>query len=278
MNNYGLIGNNIQYSLSPFIHNRLFAIRDKHENRLREHNSYRLYDAHNDFDALISQLKEAKLRGLNVTIPYKEAILPYLNQIDPFAEFAGAVNTIAIAQDQWIGYNTDGRGLICGLNHRGLSVKGQRVLVLGAGGAARGIIAALLEAQVFAIEIKNRSEANGLELVEFFNSPKVTLHRDSKPLDILINTTPLGGPSNPGACPINLEGKSYQHVVDIIYKPLETPLILQANAMGLKTYSGLDMLFFQAVLAQDIWFGWRLGQSELAQILEEVTAYVANQP
>lgn len=278
MSHYGLIGNNIQYSLSPFIHNRLFEARKKHSPIIDGDHTYQIFDANHDFNRLINQIKREKLAGFNVTIPYKESIISHLAAVDPLASLAGAVNTVSIVENQWIGYNTDGRGLVLGLSYRGLVVKGQRVLVLGAGGAARGIIATLLEAEVSSIEVHNRNIDNGKKLVEFFNSPQVTLHAESKALDILINTTPLGGPTSPGESPINLEGKYFRHVVDIIYKPLETPLILQGKALGLKTYGGLDMLFFQAVLAQDIWFGWDLERSELASILEEVTAYVANQP
>lgn len=199
--------------------------------------------------------------GLNVTIPYKEDVLPYLDSIDPLAEKIGAVNTIVIDHQRKIhGFNTDGPGFLSHLTELNFDPKGKRVAILGAGGTARAIISVLclLPEGPERITLYNRTRSNAEDLVKEvskkINARNVTVVDEPEDLnielaDLLINTTNVGMNS---LDPLLIDPESLHKdmlVYDVIYSPAETKLLSQARLKSAQRANGLGMLFFQGVLA-----------------------------
>jgi len=272
MNNFGLLGSHISYSLSPFIHNKLFELRGVQA-------KYDVYDATGVLQNALDEIKVQSVCGFNVTIPYKESIYACIpsENLDPSALYCKSVNTVIVKDEQWYGYNTDGLGLVKGLEYRGVSVEGKTAIVIGAGGAAKGIVQALLYSNITKVYIHNRNFERAYELALLFNRDKVRAIKTYKDLevDILIQTTPVGSKSFPNELSVNLDELLCQTVVDIIYKPWLTPLLEVAKTRGLNYYNGLDMLFFQAVKAQEIWFGTCIDSNLLYDALKEVEYYAS---
>ncbi len=213
-------------------------------------------------------LRNLGVAGFNVTIPFKTAIIPYLDKLSPEAELMGAVNTVNREDGLLVGYNTDGAGLVRSLEAElAFAPHGAHVLVLGAGGAARGAVAALCNAGVESVTIANRSHSRGDDLVSCFKGvfPQVELGSSSldilgssdslRRIDLIVNTTSVGMNNtsfdgldtslmNPAAC-----------IYDMVYAPLETPLLKAARARGLKCANGIGMLAAQGEIAFAVWTG-----------------------
>jgi len=206
------------------------------------------------------------IQGLNLTIPHKEAIIPLLDQLTPEAEKIGAVNTVEVREGQLIGHNTDGRGFLSSLFEAEIDPAGMRVLLLGAGGAARGVAISLLSAGISEMMIIARNLARAEELAGDLSafSTKTTIsvrslgagHHEGfgkAVRTLLINATPLGmNPADPLPFPAP-EIPAEWVVADLIYRPCETGLLLSARENGAKTLSGLGMLLHQGALAFEIW-------------------------
>lgn len=206
------------------------------------------------------------IRGVNVTIPHKEAVIPFLDRLDEEAERIGAVNTIEVSAGRLIGHNTDGRGFLESLRERNVDPKGMRVILLGAGGAAKAVAAALTTASISELMIFARTPARGEALAERLRALAPSLKivfqgRDfsaDAPADrgrptLLINSTPLGlKASDPLPLPLSLLHPGWA-VADLIYRPYETPLLQAAKAIGAKVVPGLGMLLHQGALAFEIW-------------------------
>jgi len=206
------------------------------------------------------------LQGLNLTIPHKESVMPFLDKIDSEAEKMGAVNTIEVCSGALIGHNTDGRGFLASLLETGVNPAGMKVLLLGAGGAARGVAVALLSAGVSEMVIMARNKVRAGALAKNLKaiSPKVAISvkpfsfekgqalRKKHPT-LLINSTPLGMKASD---PLPFSAREIQSdwvVADLIYRPYETPLLLAAKKNGAKIVPGLGMLLHQGALAFEIW-------------------------
>jgi shikimate dehydrogenase len=207
-------------------------------------------------------LAAAGFAGLNVTIPHKEAAFALCDEVAPLAKQAGAVNTLVFAEGRILGRNTDGVGFLANLRQSGIDPAAGPVLILGAGGAARAIAAALLDAGV-AVTLCNRTGARSANLAADLSTDLVGCSvldwsdRNAALADhaLLVNTTSLGMAGH-GALEIDLgRAPSESGVADIVYVPLETPLILAARARGLKTAPGLGMLLHQAAPGFAAWFG-----------------------
>ncbi|WP_299429256.1 shikimate dehydrogenase [uncultured Meiothermus sp.] len=246
----GLIGFPVAHSLSPAMH----------EAALRAaglEGSYLALETPPQF--LRARLQEVRREyaGVNVTIPHKESVLAYLDELAPEASAIGAVNTIVCEGARLTGYNTDALGFISGLDEAGISYRNKKALVLGAGGAARAIAYALKE-EGARVAIYNRTIERARELCEAFG-----LHLVSPPLldtavrscDLLINTTSVGL-KDPHTSPLP-EGLLPREgaVVDIIYNPAITQLMRAAQSAGLLTLGGLPMLVWQGALALELWTG-----------------------
>ncbi len=211
-----------------------------------------------DFRTAVLGLAAAGFAGANVTIPHKEAAFALCDEVAPLARRAGAVNTLVFAERRILGSNTDGPGFLANLRQCGIDPEAGPALVLGAGGAARAIAAVLLDAGV-AVTLCNRTGARAAELASKLPGCSVIdwSARDAALPDhaLLVNTTSLGMVGQP---PLEIDlgrADSGCAVADIVYVPLETPLIEAAQAWGLKTAPGLGMLLHQAVPGFAAWFG-----------------------
>ncbi|MCL4459773.1 MAG: shikimate dehydrogenase [Chloroflexi bacterium] len=258
----GLIGYPVEHSLSPFIHNRAFA-------HLRLNYCYVVFPVPPvQLEAAIKGMHALGLVGVNVTIPHKEAVKPYLDELSPEATAIGAVNTIVVRDGRMIGYNTDALGCQRALAETGFDPQGKEVIVLGAGGAARAVVYALAQANS-RITIFNRTIQRGEELARQFRSLFPAARLESCSLNerllaermataaLLINTTPLGMWPQTEASPLPWTGLLGPHllVFDLVYNPRETLLLRQARQAGARTIGGLAMLIHQAASAFHLWTG-----------------------
>ena len=203
-------------------------------------------------------LAAAGFAGLNVTIPHKEAAFALCDEVAPLAHQAGAVNTLVFAEGRILGQNTDGIGFLANLRQSGIDPAAGPVLMLGAGGAARAIAAGLLAAGV-PVTLANRTGARAAQLAATLPGCSVIdwneRHAALAGHALLVNTTSLGMAGH-GGLDIDLDrAPPGLSVADIVYVPLETPLIIAARARGLKTAPGLGMLLHQAAPGFAAWFG-----------------------
>jgi len=216
----------------------------------------------------MQRLKGDRWAGANVTIPYKEAIIPHLDRLSPGAGAIGAVNTIVVRAGERIGHNTDATGFIRALGDQGFEPHDKRALVLGAGGAARAVIYALLQAGAEVV-ICNRTLERAEALALSFNSLPVPSSLTVRPLtnsvleeevgrcQLLINATSVGmaPQSQLSPWPEDVSIPARIVVFDLVYAPLETRLLQQAKAAGAQTIDGLQMLIQQGVEAFRLWTG-----------------------
>ncbi|WLR44015.1 shikimate dehydrogenase [Bacillus carboniphilus] len=255
---FGVIGDPISQSMSPTIHNTAF-------------HTYQIDAHYHAFQVSKKNLKEAvegmralNISGFNVTIPHKESIMPFLDEVDPLALEIGAVNTVVNQGGRLRGYNTDGSGFVRSLNEAlSTSIGNQQILVVGAGGASRAIIFALQQAGAITIDIINRTKEKAedlLSVVGNINGEALSLHEAhqiSKKYDILIQTSPIGMYPNVENQPLILNKLVYNHsiVCDIIYNPIKTAFLSEAKQLGLNTVDGVGMFVYQATLAFELWTG-----------------------
>jgi shikimate dehydrogenase len=258
----GLTGYPLGHSLSPKIH--ATALRSA-----GLEGEYRLYpvspDAPVALFALINRLRSGELHGLNVTIPHKQAVIPLLDDLTPSARSIGAVNTIFVKDGQLIGHNTDAPGFLADTQRCFSSFNlPHSALVLGAGGAARAVVSALLSDnwQVsLVVRPEDLGQAQELashhsSLITYYSFLDLPAH-DLSPLGLIVNATPLGMSPHVEACPWpeGLEFPAEAAVYDCVYNPRETLLVKRARAAGLPAETGLGMLLEQAALAFEIWTG-----------------------
>ena len=247
VNFYGLIGEKLSHSISPKIHNMIFET-------LNVNDSYRLFEIPKEnIGNLREALKTLTIRGVNVTIPYKEKVIEYLDEISKEAKNIGAVNTIFNKSGKLIGYNTDYYGFKYMLEDKNINVKGKKVTVLGTGGASKAVLTYLLDSHVSEILLVSRKKK---DLYKNEEKIKVIEYKDLKGVlgDIIINTTPVGMYPKMQDSPVTLEIiKNYDVLVDLIYNPLETEFIKLGKENNKITCSGLMMLVGQAVKAEEIW-------------------------
>lgn len=261
----GVLGHPVAHSASPAMHNAAFAAQGMHA----------LYGA---FDVPPEQLPQAVagiralgLCGVNVTIPHKESVMAYLDEVAPTARQVGAVNTIVNRGGRLIGYNTDGWGFLISLEERGVRVAGRKVVLLGAGGAARAIALHLAMAGVAGLTIINRSRARAeFLLADLARATQPVAAAVAEPgsdaalaalseAGLVINCTPLGMAPDTDQTPLEDVSLLPSHAVvyDTIYRPLETRLLRMARQRGLLTINGLAMLVHQGACSWEYWFGRR---------------------
>ncbi|MFB6254723.1 MAG: shikimate dehydrogenase [Halobacteriaceae archaeon] len=247
MDIYGIIGNPVEHSLSPTLHEAAY---DKRELDA----TYAIFEVNtNRLESAIQGAEALGIQGLNVTIPFKEDVLKYV-QADQLAEQIGAVNTIDFATSPPTGYNTDAIGAKHALYYHDVEIPSQQFLVIGAGGAARAICY-MLEREDASITIANRTFKRGKRLADELNSRAIKLEdvtEISQNVDILINATSVGMEENKSPVPPEAL-HSELTVMDIVYRPLKTKLIEDANASGAKTIDGAWMLLYQGAKSFEIW-------------------------
>lgn len=245
---YAVIGNPIDHSLSPVMHNANFKA------LALEHDYEALNIDSNHFHLIKDIITERNLSGFNVTIPHKENIIPYLDEIDEQSKTVGAVNTVSIVDGKWIGYNTDGIGYVEGLKTVYPDLSTAYILILGAGGASKGITNELMKHVNNKITVANRTQSRFDSWKMDIN--KIDLKDAQKALsefDIVINTTPLGM-NNSNDLVINLDNLSPHTLVsDIVYIPFKTPILKVAEEKGNPIQNGLDMFVNQGAESFKIW-------------------------
>ncbi|MGB9887030.1 MAG: shikimate dehydrogenase [Moorellales bacterium] len=259
----GIIGWPVEHSVSPAMHNAALTA-------LGLDGVYvPFYVAPPDLEAALKGLWALGVRGANVTVPHKEAVIPFLSRLSPEAKAIGAVNTLVREDGGWTGYNTDGVGFVRSLEEElGLAVGGRRALLLGAGGAARAVAFALAGAGAGVITLANRSreraEVLARDLARQAQAEVHVLPLEPEALagalaesDLLINCLPVGMyPRVEEMPPVPVEKLSSNLVVcDLIYNPRSTRLLQAAQARGCRTLDGLPMLVAQGAVAFELWTG-----------------------
>lgn len=257
---FGLIGHPVGHSLSPLMMNGAFA-------RQGLDHTYQSFDVKPEHlrDAVVG-MKALGVAGFNITVPHKVAVIPYLDAIDEEAERIGAVNTVWNDHGRWIGSNTDGRGYLLALREAvGDELANKNILMLGAGGAARGVAVTLDRFGVRRLDIANRTQAKAAALMEsgihHTAAQVLTLEEAEKHLrdyDIIINTTPVGMSPDIEGMPLAVDGVSPATLLsDLIYNPLETRWLKEGRKCGAATMNGIDMFVNQGALAFELWTGSR---------------------
>ncbi|HEB49079.1 MAG TPA: shikimate dehydrogenase [Desulfobulbus sp.] len=250
---YGIIGHPVGHSMSPAMHNAAFAATGIN-------GVYVAMDVE-DAGRAVRALRELGYIGVSVTVPHKEAVMAHVDEIDPVARRIGAVNTLFFyrgpgEKDVVVrGFNTDWQGSNLALAEK-IRLAGSRVLVLGAGGAARAVGFGLVEAGA-EVMISNRTEAKGRALARSLGCRFVAPERLAEVRgDVLVNTTPVGMTPHVDALPIDPALlPRFSLVMDIVYAPLETRLLREAAAAGCRVIDGLAMLQYQGAVQFKIWTG-----------------------
>lgn len=248
----GIIGHPVAHSLSPAIQGA--ALRAAGVDA-----TYDRWDTPpDDLAARVAALREPDCLGANVTIPHKQAVLSLLDEVAPLAAGIGAVNTIVNDGGRLTGHNTDGGGFVAALREAGFEPAEQRFLLVGAGGAARGIAFALRQAEAGAVAISNRTAARAEALAAAVGADAVPFDAPPAPYDCVVNCTSAGmhGSGAENALPCDpAAADPATLVVDIVYAPEETPLLRAAREAGLPVLGGLPMLIHQGALAFQFWTG-----------------------
>ena len=257
---FGVAGNPISHSLSPLMHNSAFR---------REHlNAVMLPLKVRTLNDLLTLVLELPVSGVAVTMPLKQQILPHLANMDPLTAKIGACNTLRTGADgKLYGFNTDVVGVTRPLEKR-MRLKGARVAVLGAGGAARAAVFALVaqEAEVFII---NRTHEHAVALARAAKAKSLKHEQLAKNrFDVLINSTPCGMTGTKQALPIKEDELNAGLVFDMVYNPLETPLLKLAASRGIPVISGLEMFVQQGARQFEIWTGKPAPETEMLRSVE----------
>ena len=280
----GLIGYPLGHSLSPKLHNAalrscglvgdysLFPIQPDDTQRLKD---------------LLARVCSGELTGLNVTIPHKQNVIPFLDQLTETAEVVGAINTIYLRSNKLIGDNTDAPGFLADLKKflakfssavsgNGIEPMEKRALVLGAGGSARAVVYALLKDDWNVTVAAPRME-QAEQLVDFFMNYQLQIANfalsniELSNINLIVNTTPVG--MNPNAeqspWPENYPFPQQAAIYDLVYNPGETRLVKEARAQGLSAITGLGMLMEQAALAFELWTGKQVSREIMSSAMEE---------
>jgi shikimate dehydrogenase len=258
----GLIGNPVEHSSSPILHNTAFQ-------HLGLDFIYLVFTVTKESlaDAL-SGMRSLGIKGLNVTMPHKVDVIRYLDELDETARSIGSVNTILNQKGKLIGYTSDGIGALKALKYHGADPSGKKVVVLGAGGASRSVSFTLAQ-EAGELVILNRTLMKAQKLVDDLSShqgrrPKVradklnskNVSKELKDADILVNATSVGMRPQESLSPIDPSLlRSDLVVFDMVYEPLETKLLAEAKRKGATTMDGLSMLVFQGAVSFEIWTG-----------------------
>lgn len=251
---FGIIGNPVSHSLSPVMHNYWFK-------KYKINAEYELFDiAENEIQNVITKIKDKNIKGINVTLPYKQSVIPYLNKTVNDANETHSVNTLMLDEkDNLIGENTDVFGFQAAYlkSLSGEEKRNKSVLILGAGGVAPSIILALIKSNIFDISLTNRTYDKSLFLKKKFKNIKIIdWNNFSKVLnkfDIIINATSLGLKSNDNFQNDFSNYKKGMVYIDTIYNPSETNTIKYFKSKKIKSYNGLNMFIYQGQKAFYLW-------------------------
>ncbi|HGF7567701.1 TPA: shikimate dehydrogenase [Enterococcus hirae] len=276
----GFFAKPASHSLSPLMHNLAFS----HWGIDAVYLAFEVDQT--NLRQAVESIRTLDMLGVNVSMPNKTAVLAHLDQLSPEAELIGAVNTIVHQEQRLIGYNTDGMGFVRSVNETGHPIKNQKIVVLGAGGAAKAIVVQMALEGAQEITIYKRLNATFLPLKEYFAKVSektgcpIRLHDyadesqlalDLSQANLLINATDIGMGSKKDQLPI-ADVKllhSQLAVFDLIYSPSETRLIQEAKKMGIKAYNGLGMLIHQGAIAFELWTHQEMPVQNIRERLEQ---------
>jgi len=247
MKKYLVIGNPIEHSLSPKLHNHWIK-----KNNLKATYDKKLLEQ-DEIKKLISNVREEKIHGLNVTVPFKKTVIPFLDELSDEARNSQSVNTIYKVKDKIIGENTDIDGFKSALEATNQVIKNKKVFILGAGGVVPSIIIALKKMQISKIYLSNRTELKALELKKHFPEIEMIEWGKVSNFDIMINATSIGLNNNDK---IDIDYKNISQnklFYDVIYNPKETNFLKKAKEFGAETENGKMMFIYQA---QKAFFTW----------------------
>ena len=249
MKKYLVIGNPIEHSLSPKLHN--YWINLNNINAIYEKEKLN----NNDLEELVLRVRKKEISGVNITVPFKRDIIKYIDNLSPEAEITQSVNTIHLENDKILGSNTDIVGFELAIKHINFSLKNKKVFIIGAGGVVPSVIYALKKMNVSSITISNRTKEKA-ENLKKFNNDLITVNWGEVPnFDLIINATSLGLNGNDEIklnFSENVEGKLFY---DVIYNPKETTFLKRGKKLGSQTENGRMMFIHQAAEAFKIWHG-----------------------
>lgn len=260
-----VIGHPIRHSLSPQIQNRFAS-------KLKLPYAYLAFDILPDqIGQFVDAARTLKLSGFNLTMPLKEYILPYIDELDDDARLYGAVNTVVMRDGSLHGYNTDGDGFVLSLHHNGFSFNGNKAVILGTGGAAKAVAIALFKKGLRALMASRRADSltpiyPGIEYCHWSD-----LDKELDGCSLLVNATPLGmhGMREEFSDFLFLDAlEPGAMVYDLIYAPRETRLLLEAKRRDLRTMNGLPHLIYQAALSFALFTGEMPPEKEITQIID----------
>jgi shikimate dehydrogenase len=255
---YGVIGNPIEHSMSPLMHNDAFM--DKGISAY--YHPFRILPE--SLSTALRGMKALGISGFNVTIPYKTTVIPFLDKLDPLAEAIGAVNTVVLEEEKWVGYNSDGPGFVRSIKEEWKSeLQNEKALIIGAGGAAKAIYYSLASEGMKTIDICNRTleraalmkgscpfpcETNILEIEQ--------AEKQLSEYSLIIQTTSIGMEPLIDESPLPLTQLNKEaFVADIIYNPFETKFLREAREKGAAVQNGIGMFIYQGAIAFEKWTG-----------------------
>ncbi len=257
----GIMGDPVEHSLSPPMHNAAF-----HQLKL-DYVYVPFHVRRGNLAPAIEGARNMGIKGLNLTIPHKIEVINYLDELDEAAELIGAVNTVKFTENKAVGYNTDGFGAVKAIEET-TPVEDKKIIIIGAGGAARAISFQLLLSGVGEVLIANRTREKACnlrdDLKETFKTISLgclgvndELEMELKDTDVLINTTPVGMHPHQDDKPVVTSDMMHSDLVvnDIVYNPLETGLLREADKAGAQAVHGTKMLIYQGIEAFRIWTG-----------------------
>lgn len=270
-----VVANPIKHSISPFIHNQAFEATNTN-------GVYLAWEIEGtDLLETVTNIRRYQMFGINLSMPYKEQVIPYLDQLSEEARLIGAVNTVVNREGTLIGYNTDGKGFFKSLPS--FKISGKRMVLLGAGGAAKAILAQAILDGVSQVSVfvrsasieKTRPYLEKLQNETGFKADLFALEDVSElqaritDSDLLVNATSVGmdGVSQPIPTSIVLPEKIL--VADVIYQPFETPFLKWARNQGNHAVNGLGMLLYQAVEAFQLWTGKEMPTAQIWELLKQ---------
>ena len=247
MKKYFVIGNPIDHSLSPKLHNYWF----------KENNIEAIYDKkqliESDIEQIITEVKNGKIDGINVTVPFKKSVIPFLDDLTLVAKETQSVNTIFKKNNKVVGDNTDIGGFELSLKHINYSVKNKKIFILGAGGVAPSIIIALKRLGASQIILSNRTKEKAEELKKIYSNIDIVEWGEISDFDMIINVTSVGLKKT-DKIKLNYENLgNNKFFYDIIYNHKETNFLKKAKTFGNKIENGKMMFIYQAQLAFKIW-------------------------
>jgi shikimate dehydrogenase len=251
MKKFIVIGNPIEHSLSPELHN--YWIRNNNIDAIYEKQKLN----EDQLEKVISQVKDNKINGINITVPYKKTIIQYLDELSGEAQSTQSVNTICFKNNKVIGHNTDIFGFTTSIKKTEYNLENKEVLILGAGGVVPSIIFSLIKMKVSKIKISNRTKKKAENLKKIFKDIEIIKWGEISNFDMIINATSLGLKKEDN---LNLDFSSIsgnKFFYDVIYNPNETNFLKIGRELGNKTLNGKLMFIYQAASAFNIWHDQR---------------------